>query len=429
MATPISKDNCNNRSNPCIQQLPHIQTRTYHAYSASMDSNNPTLPYDEYDSDSSRDEELYSFVSDTGTTPNGPCDLYVQQTKSSSHPLNHQHNASALNTHFDFHVTDIHYVPSPETHNRCLPRFPPNNDEKEQLKLENEALRKQNEYLRHQYHQHINSPVSAPVLSTMSHYEIKQDVDAPKRCTAFSSHAPSQSITDEILFEFVTLSDEEYAVDISAQNNKTSKQKKSKHNDDQTNKKKKRKKVKSKRAKRGRCNLRHCIVVQRLAKALKWYQKYSGDAEKLYLKLERKKKRKKVKSKRRKSARCNLRHCIAIQRLAKALKWYQKYSGDAEKLYLKLERKEYVEYLLSDYQHVLDAHSCDLKSQRIHTALHQKCDADSCLAVHRVISNEVEGDGDEGNMVSVQSRKDKVEFYAHSMDLIHCYLLHLDCFN
>eukprot|EP01084_Bolivina_argentea_P205957 351737_1 len=52
----------------------------------------------------------------------------------------------------------------------------------------------------------------------------------------------------------------------------------------------------------------------------------------------------------------NINNCIAIQRIIRALKWYDKVNGDVDIIWQKIKNKKYDNYLVDDYHHIMYYH-------------------------------------------------------------------------
>lgn len=118
--------------------------------------------------------------------------------------------------------------------------------------------------------------------------------------------------------------------------------------------------------------------------------------------------------------------CKAIKRLIIALKWYATCNGNYQGLLHKIKESTYDKYIIDDYQHVLNHHliqkdvtnsSQEFELIQIEINKHlEPCDISTCSGYLRY--NEVS----KKNLSKSLNHELSMDF----MDLIHCYLMHLD---
>lgn len=124
--------------------------------------------------------------------------------------------------------------------------------------------------------------------------------------------------------------------------------------------------------------------------------------------------------------------CDSVKRMVRALRWYSKYNNNPEQLYWKLVKTGYDKIILNDYQHILDQHlnnnnidgDINVQYEDIRDLVYEQiehCDVNKCDGMKRFLSTK-----NATNNVDMTELKDRISFYTHSMDLIHCYLLHLE---
>eukprot|EP00484_Ammonia_sp_Unknown_P014851 CAMPEP_0197073084 /NCGR_PEP_ID=MMETSP1384-20130603/210423_1 /TAXON_ID=29189 /ORGANISM="Ammonia sp." /LENGTH=490 /DNA_ID=CAMNT_0042511909 /DNA_START=82 /DNA_END=1554 /DNA_ORIENTATION=+ len=117
----------------------------------------------------------------------------------------------------------------------------------------------------------------------------------------------------------------------------------------------------------------------------------------------------------------DIEHCMAVQRIVFALKWYSDVSGNADEIWKRIQAKQYERRLLGDYCHVMNVHlsPADVEQMGIERAiicqqianLMNACDARQCLGHQRRQKKREYADM-------------HVPFYVQCMDTIHCYFMH-----
>ena len=118
--------------------------------------------------------------------------------------------------------------------------------------------------------------------------------------------------------------------------------------------------------------------------------------------------------------------CKAIKRLIIALKWYANCKGNYEALISKVLETTYDKFILDDYQHILNHHliqeysiNSSKEYQLIQNEISKQvepCDINNCSGFKRY---------SEVSQKNLSKSADQ-EFCMDFMDLIHCYLMHLD---
>ena len=118
--------------------------------------------------------------------------------------------------------------------------------------------------------------------------------------------------------------------------------------------------------------------------------------------------------------------CKAIKRLIIALKWYENCAGNYDALIAKVKESTYDKYILDDYQHILNHHliqeyhiNSSKEYQLIQNEISKQvepCDVNYCSGFKRF---------SEVSKKNLSKSADH-EFCMDFMDLIHCYLMHLD---